>query len=63
MRSADIKWSNYFDLNKENSNKNPKFEVGDYAGISKYKNIFVNVYTPNGSEEVFVIKKVNNAVP
>ena len=35
MRSADIKWSNYFDLNKENSNKNPKFEVGDYAGISK----------------------------
>ena len=28
--------------------------------ISKYKNIFAKDYTPNCSEEVFVIKKVNN---
>ena len=31
--------------------------------ISKYKNIFVKVYTPNWSEEVFVIKKVKNTMP
>ena len=31
--------------------------------ISKYKNIFAKGYTPNWSEEVFVIKKVKNTVP
>ena len=31
--------------------------------ISKYKNIFAKGYTPNCSEEVFVIKKVKNTVP
>ena len=30
--------------------------------ISKYKNIFANCYTPNCSEEIFVIKKVKNTV-
>ena len=31
--------------------------------ISKYKNIFAKGYTPNWSEEVFVIKEVKNTVP
>ena len=31
--------------------------------ISKYKNIFATGYTPNWSEEMFVIKKVKNTVP
>ena len=31
--------------------------------ISKYKNIFAKSYTPNWSEEVFVIKKIKNTVP
>ena len=31
--------------------------------ILKYKNTFVEGYTPNLSKEVFVIKKVKNAVP
>ena len=35
---------------------NVKFE-GDHVRISKYKNIFSKGYTPNWSEEVFVIKK------
>ena len=37
--------------------------VGDHVRISKYKNIFAKEYTPNSSEEVFVIKKVENAAP
>ena len=37
--------------------------MGDYVRISKYKNIFPKSYVPNCSEEVFVIKKVKNAVP
>ena len=36
---------------------NLKFKVGDHVRISKYKNIFAKGYTPNCSEEVFVIKK------
>ena len=31
--------------------------------ISKYKNIFAKGYTPNWSEEVFVIKNFKNRVP
>ena len=31
--------------------------------ISKYKNIFAKGYTPNWSEEVFVIRKIKNTVP
>ena len=31
--------------------------------ISKYKNIFANGYTPNWSEEIFVIKEIKNTVP
>ena len=40
-----------------------KFKVSDHVRISKYKNIFAKRYTPNWSEEVFVIKEVKNTVP
>ena len=50
-------------IDKETNDKDPKFKVGDRVRISKYKNIFAKGYTPNWSEEVFVIKKVKNAVP
>ena len=43
--------------------KNPKFKVGDHVRISKYKNIFAKGYTPNWSEEVFIINKIKNTVP
>ena len=45
------------------SNKDPKFKVAEHVRISKYKNIFAKGYTPNCSEEIFVIKKVENTVP
>ena len=43
--------------------KDPKFKFGDYVRISKYENIFAKGYTPNWSEEIFVIKNVKNIVP
>ena len=43
--------------------KDPNFKVGDHVRISKYKNFFAKGYTPNWSQEVFVIKKVKNAAP
>ena len=39
------------------------FKVGDHVRIFKYKNIFAKEYTPNWSEETFVIKKVKSTVP
>ena len=45
------------------NDKDPKFKVGNHVRISKYKNIFAKRYTPNWSEEVFVIKEVKNTVP
>ena len=31
--------------------------------ITKYKNIFAKGYTPNWSEEVFVVSEIKNTVP
>ena len=63
MKPVDVKDTKYIDSNKEVNDKDPKFKVGDHVRISKYKNIFAKGYTPNWSEEVFVIKKVKNTVP
>ena len=40
-------WCTYFDFTKENNKKNHKFGVDDHVRISKYKNIFATVYSPN----------------
>ena len=63
MKPVDVKDNTYIDFKKEVNDKNPKFKVGDHVRISKYKNIFAKGYTPNWSEEVFVVKKVRNTVP
>ena len=55
MKPIDVTGDSYAEYN-ENPNKNdPKFKVGDHVRISKYKNIFAKGYTPNWSEEVFVV--------
>ena len=58
----DLKDNTYIDSSKEVNDKDPKFVVGDHVRTSKYKNIFAKGYTPNWSEDVFVIKKVNDTV-
>ena len=63
MKPIDVKDNTYINTDKEINNKDPKFKVGDRERISKYKNIFAKGYTPDWSEEVFVIKKVKNTVP
>ena len=63
MKLVDFKDNTYIDFKKEVNDKDPKFKDGDHVRISKYKNIFAKGYTPNWSEEVFVIKKVKNTVP
>ena len=63
MKPIDVKDNTYIDFEKEVNDKDPKFKVGDHVRISKYKNIFAKGYTPNQSEDVFVMKKVKNTVP
>ena len=63
MQPIDVKNNTYITFDKEVNDKGPKFKVGDQVRISKYKNIFAKGYTPNWSEEVFIIKKVKNTVP
>ena len=62
-KPVDVKDNTYIDFKREVNDKDPKFKVGNHVNISKYKNIFAKGYTPNWSEEVFVIKKVKNTVP
>ena len=62
MKPIDVEDNTYVNTDKEINDKDPKFNVDDRVRISKYKNIFAKGYTPNWSEEVFVIKKVKNTV-
>ena len=57
MKAIDVKDNTYIDFGEEVNDNDSKFKVGDHVRISKYKNIFAKGYTPNWSEEVFVIKK------
>ena len=63
MKPVDVMDNIYVDFKKEVNDKDPKFKIGDYVRISKYKNIFAKGYMPSWSEEVFVTKKVENTVP
>ena len=63
MKPIDVKDNTYINTDQEINNKDPIFKVGDRVIISKYKNIFAKGYTPNCSEEIFVIKKIKNTVP
>ena len=63
MKPIDVKDNTYINTNKEINYKDPKFKVGDYVRISKYKNIFAKAFMPNWSEEVFVVDKIKNTVP
>ena len=62
MKPVDVKNNKYIDFKKEINNKDPKFIVDDHVRISIYKNIFSKGYMPNWSEEIFVIKKIENTV-
>ena len=57
MKPVDVKDNTYIDSMQHSNDKDPKFKVVDHVRISKYKNIFAKGYTPNWSEEIFIINK------
>ena len=63
MNPIDVTEDSYAECNENFNKKFSKFKVGDHVRISKYKNIFAKGYTPNQSEEMFVVSKIKNAVP
>ena len=63
MKPIDVTDDYYAEYNEDSNKKNPKFKIGDHLRISKYKNIFAIWYTPNWSEEVFVVSRIKNTVP
>ena len=63
IKPVHVKSDSFAEYNEEFNKNDPKFEVNDPVRISKYKNNFAKGYTPNWSEEVFVISKIKNTVP
>ena len=63
MKPIDVEDETHIDSIEEVNDKDPTFKIVDHLRIPKYKNIFAREYTPNWSEEGFVIKKVQNTVP
>ena len=63
MRPIDVTSDSYAEYNEDSNEKDPKFKVGDRVRKSKYKNIFAKRYTPNWSEEVFIISKIKKTFP
>ena len=62
MTPIDVTSDSHAEYNENSNETKPKFQVGDYIRISKYKNIFTKGYTQNWSE-VFVVSKIKNTVP
>ena len=63
MKPIDAEDDSFAEYNEKSNEKDPKCKVGDHVRISKFKNVFAKGYTPNWSEEIFIIKKVKNTVP
>ena len=65
MKPIDVKDNAYINIGKEvyDNDNFPEFKVSDHERISKDKRIFAKRFTPNWSEEIFVIKEIKNTVP
>ena len=63
MKPKDVKYYNKRVYIDEHNKKSARYNVGDRVRISKFKNIFAKGYTPNWRREIFIVNKINDAVP
>ena len=63
MKPIDVGDNSFAEYNEESNEQDPRFKIGDHVRISKFKNVFAKRYTPNWSEEIFLVKKMKNTVP
>ena len=59
MKPTEVTSDSYAEYNEDSN----KFKVDDHVRISKYKNISAKGYTPNWSEEIFIVSKIENRIP
>ena len=57
MKPIDVTADSYAEYNEDWNKKDPKFKVGDHVRI------LAKGCTPNWSEEVFVVSRIENTVP
>ena len=62
MTPVDVGDNSFAEYNEESNEKDPKSKVGDHVRISKFKDLFAKGFTPNWSEEIFIVKKIKNTV-
>ena len=62
-KPIDIRADSYAEYNEGSNKKDPKFKVGEHVRILKQKNVFTKGYTQKWSEEVFIIRKIENTAP
>ena len=58
MKPIDVKSDSFAEYIEESNEKDSRFKVDDHVRISKFKNLFAKGYTPNWSEEIFIVKKI-----
>ena len=63
IKPIDVTSDSYAEYHEDSNEKDPKFKVGDWGRISKYKNNFAKGYTQNWSEKVFIIGEIKDTVP
>ena len=60
MKHVDARSRTYIESSKEIYYQDPK--IGNIVRISKYKKVFGKDYIQNGSEDIFMIKKVKSTL-
>ena len=63
IKPIDVMGDSYTKSHENFNKKDRKFNVGDHVRISKYENIFAKGYTPDWSEQAFVVSKNKNTIP
>ena len=63
MKPIDTTSDFYAEHDEDSNKKDHKFKVGEHVRTSKYRKIFAKGYTPNLSEEVFVVSQIKKTVP
>ena len=63
MKPKDVGNNNKRVYIDEHNEKDSRFKVDDRVRISKFKNIFAKGYTPNWSNEIFIVNKINDTIP
>ena len=62
MKPIYVTLNSYAGYNVDSNDEDHQFKIDYHVRISECKNLFGKGYTPNWSEEVFVISKIKNTI-